>query len=350
MKIIFVSLICFLTSLSQAAPATRGAMNPDISANFLGLYQNSTGLSDDRTVVPHNGFTLQEAELQFTADVDPYLRAVALLAFKQENGSVEYGVDPEEVYLETISVPGVTLKAGKFKMAVGRHNLLHTHAFPFIDAPLIQQRLLGDEGLNDNGISAAALIPAKWYSEMTLQGFSLSNTDMFGSPRSGDIGGLIHLKNLWDLSADSTLEFGATGASGKNELDNVASLWGVDLTYKWRPSDGGKYSSYSWSTEFLSGNRRGRVGENLGGIATWFQFQFDQRWWFQARYEYLGLPHADTTPYQIKETILLGFFPSEFSGIRLQVDNVTTQGISKDEQKIALQYNVSIGAHPAHAY
>ncbi|OQW47244.1 MAG: hypothetical protein A4S09_15740 [Proteobacteria bacterium SG_bin7] len=359
--------VFLLASLSQAAP--RGSMNPDISATFLGLYQNSSRLSDDRTVVPHNGFTLQEAEIQFTADIDPYLRAMAVFAFAQENGSTEFAAEPEEVYLETISLPRVTLKAGKFRTAFGRHNTFHTHIFPFIDAPVIHQKLLGDEGLNESGVSAAVLVPAKWYSEVTVQGISLSNSNMFGewtnastnsvsgSRNSGNVGALVHLKNLWDLTSDSTFEFGATGVSGKNSFDLVSSFWGIDMTYKWRPNEGGKYQSYVWSMEFLSGNRKGFTDgttgastENLGGIATWFQWQFAQRWWAQARYEYFGLPHPDAIPHQIKESILLGFFPSEFSGIRLQLDNITTQRIADDELRIGLQYNVSIGAHPAHTY
>src|SRR4051812_21862132 len=54
-------------------PLSKGkAFNPDISANFLGLILRDTGSSNNPGVVPHNGLSLQEAELQFTSDVDPY--------------------------------------------------------------------------------------------------------------------------------------------------------------------------------------------------------------------------------------------------------------------------------------
>ena len=53
---------------------------------------------------------------------------------------------------------------------MGKHNQLHTHAFPFILAPLINLNLLGDEGLSDVGFSTAILLPAtSWFSELTLQ-------------------------------------------------------------------------------------------------------------------------------------------------------------------------------------
>src|SRR3989338_178378 len=145
-------------SISTATVSKGKAFNPDIGANFLGLWQRGTGISDNRTAVPHNGFSLQEAELQFSADVDTYLKAVALFSVKQESGEAGFGIDPEEVYVESISLPGVTVRAGKFKLAMGKHNQLHAHAFPFIDAPLIHQQLLGDEGLNEPGAAAAVLL------------------------------------------------------------------------------------------------------------------------------------------------------------------------------------------------
>jgi hypothetical protein len=360
------------TSLAVAAepPAGAGkAFNPDISANFLGLWQHGTGLSNDRGAPPANGFSLQEAELQFTADVDPYLRASALFSVAQEPtgtpGELEWGIDPEEVYLETISLPVVTLKVGKFKLALGKHNQLHTHAFPFIDAPLIHQALLGDEGVNEVGLSAAALIPASWYSELIVQGFSPTNDTLFndtasGTPtRSGDVGALVRWKNLLDLSDDLTAELGLGGLEGKNGLRETASVLAGDLTFKWRPSEGGKYQALIWSTEYLRGRHpislldpaTGTSTINrLGGIASWVQYQFAERWWVQARFERLGLPHAEGVPSRTRQSALFGFFPSEFTGLRLQYDHENRGPRGKADHTVAFQYNISIGAHPAHAY
>lgn len=343
---------------SELQRSSKGRVfNPDVGANFLGLFQRGTALSDDRSQVPHNGFSMQEAELQLNSDVDPYSRAAVLLSIHQESGSEEFVIDPEEIYLESISLPFVTIRAGKMKLAMGKHNQLHTHAFPFIDAPIVHQQLLGDEGLNETGLSAAVLVPVSWYSEVLVQAFNPSNEDLFNSPKSGDIGGLGHLKNLWDLSEDLTVELGISGTTGKNQLDRSSTVIGTDLTFKWRPSIKGRYRSLIWSTEYLSGDRRGFIdatsGEStqkLGGLATWLQYQFGERWWLQGRYEYSGLPRSDAVPFQTRQSALLGFFPSEFSGVRLQYDRTTTQGIGTPDHTFALQYNVSIGAHPAHAY
>jgi hypothetical protein len=360
----FLTFFLFLlgTTAFAEAPVNSGAVgagkafNPDISVNFLGLAEHDTSLSSDRTQSPHNGIQLQEAELQAFADVDPYLKAVALFSISQKSGSTDFGIDPEEVYVESISLPVVTLRAGKFKMALGRHNQLHTHAFPFIDAPLIHQRLLGSEGLNESGVSAAALLPMPWYSELTLQGFSLANSNLFNSQASGDWGELAHFKNLWDLSDETTLEFGLSDANGENQYSHKANVFGSDLTMKWRPEQGGKYQALIWSTEYLLGSRPGLVDANgksqqkLGGLATWLQYQFAERWWVEGRYEYVGIGRSPGNQQANKQSALLAFLPSEFSGLRLQVDRLNDSSRQRVDHAVAFQYNVTIGAHPAHSY
>ncbi len=381
----FAAALAFSLALSAPASAqfysqsrsigvpgfTKGkAFNPDIGVNFLGLVQRGTGLSDSRTAVSHNGLALQEAEFQFSADVDPYFRAAALFSVAQEAGTAGYGIDPEEIFLETISLPRVTLRAGKFKLALGKHNQLHTHAFAFIDAPLIHQTLLGDEGLNEAGVSAGVLLPVDWYSEFIVQGYSPGNETLYGPQRldanglsvSGsnsakDVAALARLKNLWDLTDDFTMELGFSGTTGRNQFDRKSTVLGGDLTFKWRPAVGGKYHALIWSTEYLYGWNRGLTNaataapaEKLGGGATWVQYQFAERWWAQARFEYVGSPHDDAIPIRNKQSALLGFFPSEFSGLRLQYDHLKTQGAQKADHTVAFQYNVGIGAHPAHAY
>src|SRR6185295_19409236 len=151
----------------------------------------------------------------------------------QKAGTTEFGIDPEEVFLETISLPSVTLRAGKFKAALGKHNMLHTHAYPFIDAPLINQVLLGDEGLNEVGFSAAVLLPSPWFSEFTAQLVTNSNDTLYNSPSSKDMAGVGRLKNLFDLTDDLTMEMGVSGTVGRNMFSKTSSVVAGDLTFKW---------------------------------------------------------------------------------------------------------------------
>ncbi len=361
-RLLAVALSSFLFYFPAARAASGKAFNPDLSANFLGLIRQGTGISNNRSNPDHNGVRLQEAEIQLSSDVDVYFKAVALFSVSQTdttpaaNGSTEYGIDPEEVYLETISLPGVTIRAGKMKLGLGKHNQLHTHAYPFIDAPLFQSALVGDEGLNETAVSAAVLVPAPWFSEITVQGFTPGNSELYRSRESGEIGALVRLKNLWDLSDDTTLEFGLSGTRGKNSLEKTATAYGGDLTVKWRPSEGGKYRSLIWNSEYLGANRKGLTDGSgndvakLGGLTTYVQYQFAERWWAQARGEVLGLPKPTEFARVTKQSALLAFLPSEFSGLRLQYDHTKADDREKSDHTVSFQYNITIGAHPAHAY
>ena len=94
MKAIYVLLILLVSTGAHAQKLkSRGnAFNPDIGINVLFLNQNSDRDGSE------DGIKLQEAELQFSSDVDAYFTAKALFAVAKENGA--YGIEPEEVYKE----------------------------------------------------------------------------------------------------------------------------------------------------------------------------------------------------------------------------------------------------------
>lgn len=350
--IIMVFFTQFITCNTAFAQETKSKpLNPDIGINFLGLLATGGGISNESNASPRQGFSLQEAELQFASDVDPYSKAYITMAVSKEAGEEEFGIEPEEVYVVSSKISQVSLQAGKFKLALGKHNQLHKHAYPFINAPLIHEQILGDEGINEVGFGAAWLIPTSWYMELIGQAFSLSNEELFGASKASNTGGLLKLKNLWDLSDSTTMELGLAGLSGKNSREEIetTSVFAIDLTFKWRPVDGGKYQAFIWSNEYLFAQNRNENSDHLGGLASWIQYQFAQRWWIQARYEYVGKPKESDVASQDKRSLLIGFFPSEFSGLRLQYDHKTTEG-EEGEHSVMLQYNFSIGAHPAHAY
>lgn len=332
----------------RSLAASGNSMNPNISANFLGIFRRGTGLTNDATVHPHNGFALQEAELQIFADVDPYFKANAVLAVAPN--AAEWAIEPEEVFMESTAIPVVTLKAGKFKAAMGKHNTLHTHAYPFIDAPLINQAVLGDEGLNEPGLSLSALVPVSWFLEITLQGIANRNSTLFGSSSSGDLAGVLNVRNLWDLTADATFELALFGATGNNSSGSTSQAYGADLIFKWRPTEGGKYSALIWGNEYLgSTNRLNAAGEVQNGLATWLQWQFAQQWWLQGRFEKTGLFSSPAITGADKQSLLVGYNPSEFSGFRLQVDRQNPVNTIVAYTG-SLQFSITVGAHPAHSY
>ncbi len=373
MKLYFCKFIIILLLPSFAlAQSKAGAFTPDISVNALLLYQNSNR-GNDPLAEPQNGATLQESELQFVADVDPYTKFTSTFSIHPDvNTNVvphtsEYKIEPEELFVDTLQLPSVNLRVGKFKAAFGRHNQMHTHAFPFVDAPLINDQLFGTEGLNDVGVSAAALIPQMpWFSEMTGQVLSGRNEgdSYFNSRSPNDSVLLLHYKNLWELTEELTAEWGLSGAQGKNSFQDASSIYqsgktvfyGTDLTFKWRPLVGGKNHAIVWSSEYIHRQIDRPTSKNEGqGYASWVQYQFASRWWVQVRSEYLEVKDSSLTaplailPFQRKYTALLAFLPSEFSGMRLQYSHLE-DGKETPEEKVLLQLNFLIGSHPAHSY
>ena len=351
----------FLSSLLQAQSGTTdlralkagSSLNPGVSLNALTLYKQSRQEDGFESTQP-NGFLLQEVELQFLADVDPYLRASAALSIHPQDSTgtsssePRYAIDPEEVFVETTSIPYVTFKAGRFHAALGRHNLLHTHAFPFIDAPLINQELLGGEGLTETGLSISALAPTPWFLELTTQGFQGQSSALFGNPDSSPFASVSRLRSALDLSDDFTMDLGLSQAIGKNSYHTQTKVVGADLTFKWRPSVGGKYSAFVLGAEYLEGVIPDRPSRShLLGFSTYVQYQFAQRWWVQARSE--GMTDRILGTKEKKYSALLGFFPSEFSGVRLQLDHHLNAD-SKIQNRVYLQGNYTIGAHLAHTY
>ena len=109
-----------------------------------------------------------------------------------------------------------------------------------------------------------------------------------------------------------------------------------------------------WTSEFIAkeSHEEGSLWRGRGFVS-FVQYQFAQRWWLQSRGEYLKLNSSDpadpTHEVKQKQSVLVAFLPSEFSGFRLQYDHLRDDQL-KDEHKLSLQMSFSIGAHPAHLY
>lgn len=366
-----IYFLCF--SLDETAFAAPSSLNPDMSFNALMLYRNSSrGNYIDSA--EQNGPSIQEAELQLFSNVDPYSKLNAVLSIHQDAPAAgkrdgDWKVEPEELFIDTTEIPLVTIRVGKFKGFLGKHNTLHTHVFPFIDAPLINTVLMGDEGLNDVGFSAGVLIPFPWFAEFTGQVFSgrTETTDASGAYfNSGSTNQNVlvgHIKNLLDLNDSLTAEAGISVASGANEFADanglnqpgVTQFYGADLTFKWRPIEGGKSRALVWSTEYMNRKINRPLSVNsAGGFASWLQWQFAERWWLNMRGDYLEASDNDAAPLSIPQvsrryTALLAYLPSEFSSVRFQYSQLS-DGKAELEKKFLLQLNFTIGAHPAHSY
>ena len=123
-----------------------------------------------------NGFNFREAEIAFTASVDPYFDAEAYLAVDGDGN-----IDLEEAFFQTRALPyGLRVKGGKFLSDFGYINRQHPHQWDFVDQNLPYLNLLGDHGLQDTGVQLTWLPELPVY---TLLGFEALQGDqeIFGA-------------------------------------------------------------------------------------------------------------------------------------------------------------------------
>jgi hypothetical protein len=371
-----------LSDRTQGLGLTRD-YNPAIGANMLlgGAYLSDSPALPEHVgeTYPQSGFLFQEAELALAAAVDPYFRGDLIIAFHYHHD--EFHVHVEEGFITTLSLPKVTFRAGKFYLPFGKHNMLHTHAFPFIDAPLPLVYFFGEEGLNEIGMEASALLPLPWFSEISAYAANGNNDLLFASEKSKDLiyGG--KWRNFFDFEKDVSLEVGGSYVAGKNRAGGWTHVYGGDLTLRWKPVQ--RYKQVIWQTEWMRMTRSSSIADALqankcdgdnppdvcqalklqndvasgaGGLSSYVAVQFAQRFWVQARFDTVGWPMGDLKDPIYRGTGLIAFVPTEFSAIRLQYSYTRggspSQDIAqtKNVHQVMLQFNVSIGAHPAHGY
>ena len=299
-----------------------------------------------------SGFDLQEIELRFTAFADPYVKGDLTLAMHGASG-----IEVEEGYVVAQSLPrGLGLRAGKFFLPFGKQNRLHTHQFPFVEVPLVNREFLGPEGLNDIGVEVSYLLPLPWFSEIRVGAFEGSEEGPFRSEKGEDLAYLGRWGHLWDLGSSTTLGLGGSYAGGRNGVASggLAQFVGGDLTIKWIPLRRAQYRGVTFQTEYLWS----KVDENeyeyeaptQGGLVSHLQVRMSRRWWLGGRLDALGLPkELEDDPDQRRASVLLALVPSEFSALRFQYSAHQVED-QETQHLFQVQFNFTIGSHPAHAY
>jgi hypothetical protein len=329
------------------------SFNPDISLNgdFLAMYRNHEGHK------PTAKFDFRELELGFSGAVDPYTRADVIATIAHEDN--EYKADLEEAYLTFLQLPyNLQARVGKYRAEFGRANPIHLHALPWVDYPLVIQRYFGEEGLSGTGGELSWLVPNPWkqFVSLTYEIMNNDNDKLFAGDQADDLTHMLRLKTFRDLSPASTLELGASFATGPNDHghgSHRSTVEGFDVTYRWKPKDAGLYRSFLWQTEVLAAQADIRGGqESTWGMYSAAEYQFARQWKFGLRFDQTQLPFNSSLREQAYSAYLT-FLQSEFIFWRLAYmymdRNFRDEGVS-DEQRIMLQLNFTLGTHPAHKY
>jgi hypothetical protein len=249
------------------------------------------------------------------------------------------------------------------------HGLLHTHAFPFIQAPIIMGNTIGEEGFKDPGIEASWLTPLPWFAELTGGVYQAIATDDehpldFRSTRHDNVPFLGHFKNQVNLNDATTLELGASFLQGRGGDGNLHSAAGGDVTVRNVPPRSSNRRGWILQGEYLQkgATAGGTYAKEANGWYGSFQYRLSQVWWAgvrgeQARDSFTDFLVDDTgAPIAGKVTrgsVNVAWTPSEFSFVRLEYSHAEADdgyGLEPTDNRVLVLISYTIGYHPAHAY
>ncbi|MCH7494647.1 MAG: hypothetical protein IH825_00950 [Candidatus Marinimicrobia bacterium] len=328
-------------------------MNPNIGliTKFTGDALAIGEIEIDEEEGSPEGFNFHEVELSFQMVIDPYARADFFIAFLPEEEAVEL----EEAFITVFSLPfDLRAKAGIIRTKLGRLNPIHPPEVVFVDYPLPLEMYFGGEGLVGTGVSVSYLIPNKWdlFWEATFEVTNGDNEMIFNGNSTNDLAYNGHFSSFFNLGDNSALLLGGTAMSGVNdELGlNRTNVYGIDITYKWRPLRRQLYKSFTWQTEFFFLDREEGTPENIkaAGFYSYMEYQLGRRWFVLGRYDRAELTDNSGNASE-KYVAALTYFPSNFQTIRLQ--STTSKDFTGESSTLlSLQWNFVIGAHGAHIY
>jgi len=329
---------------STTATGVSNALNPAISMNglFEGTWRDPRGEAD--------GLTIREVEMAMTSIVDPYFKANVSVGYEPDRTGPGAEVALEEAYATVLtSLPsGVGLRVGRMLMPFGRQNQLHTHAFPFIEAPLASRETIGPESAGDVALEGTYNPDFPWYMNLrTWLGDGAVEGVYDGASR--DLAEGARLENLWDLSEATSLEGAASFWGGPGLTGERRRFYGADLRVKYRDPRKTYGRAAEASAELIVDTGDGR--EDRVGLSTLARTRVGRRWWVGGGYSLLSsIPEGTTDRVSAHEVRgQVAFVPSEFSALRLELvwlDPV----VSDTELSLHAQMNFTIGPHPAHAY
>lgn len=291
------------------ARASFNALNPGITA--FGDVIGQLGVQGG-DIAPGSTIYLRSLEVELRADVDPFAKADAVIAWEQEappldGGPAEgFGSEPEEAYVDLVALPArLSARVGKFRVPFGIINRTHPHDLPWTDAP----ELLGEEGYNDTGAVLSWLVPLG-QSALTLTGGALAGTPFDEAGLTADLAGLARAELFVGTGplgfslggsalADSASLQGPINTLVPSSYTAPRPIVGGDATFRWRPDP-----------------RRGIIlmGEIVQDLSADAPVGYAAVQWQMARMWYLGARQDFGTP---RTGVYLTGYTSEFLRLRV---------------------------------
>jgi hypothetical protein len=254
---------------------------------------------------------------------------------------------------------------------MGRNNAQHLHHQNFTRRPLMTGLLFGTDGFRGPGAQLSLLLPTPWFATLYGEAFGIgASEEPAGVTTFGGGGRLVPvnltytgvLEQFFEIGESTSLLLGANVATGKAysclgmepcDPTMVASprstLWGGDLTLKWKPPNVARtYSSVQWTTEWFA-RTLAAGGPTEGAGYSDVVVQIARRFYVGARFDITGLPAGANVPRRYGAAGSLTFAASEYSRVRFYLQELMGAGVASTTVGF-LQVEYSMGAHGAHAY
>ncbi|NOH96649.1 TonB-dependent receptor [Vibrio sp. 99-70-13A1] len=377
--------------LSLISPLAVGAPDIDLGVVLDGAYQSEArqwGMRD-------KGFGLGHSEILLSSNIDQNFRGQLITVLATHGGATEFEL--EEAFIETLSMPlGFKVKAGRLLSNVGYLNSKHLHEDAFSDRPAVYRAVFGSHYFDD-GVQVSWLAPTETFIAASYEMFSGKGWDVgYSDPATVgvytanlQIGDDVDESNSWRVGLSTMYNANGEGfvaqetSGGSHDHSShdhgdhshshgpsVTGKWihGVDMTWKWAPQGNYKQENLRATAEaWLIDDRYDEQMESIPnaddqayGWYTELAYQFSPNWTVSGRYGEMNAVtgdvhwhvdhyHGELSQSDIQETdIALDWHGSHFGRVRTQITH--EQLTEKSQTIFTVQYIMSFGAHPAHAF
>ncbi len=349
------------TKVFKSGQRALQAINPEISVTGDAYGQfilNKDGFREGA----RTGAYFRTLDIHFQGGLDPFSLTKAVVEFHPD------GVELGEAYVTWANfLPKISLTAGKFRQQFGVVNRWHVHALDQFDYPLALTTILGEDGLNQIGLSFNWLMPSVTAdaNNLIVEITNGQNNQLFGGELFSFPSILVHLKNYYDLSRDTYLEFGLTGMYGKNNvkgfingekiIENTRNtyLGGADLTIFWEPVNKALYKSLLWRSEIfyvdkeISSNYKVKA---FGGYS-YLEYKFAEQWQIGARFDYTQpFEVSNNSEYSYQIVPYVTWWQSHWVRMRLQYSYMNGNVLPESANTLRLQMVWAVGPHKHDRY
>lgn len=338
------------------------AINPELSITGDSRAQavfNKDGFNDDT----RTGFNYRTVGIHFQSSLDPFSFMKAVVEFHPD------GVEFAEAYATWSNLlPKVSVTAGKFRQQFGVVNRWHDHSLDQYDYPLAMTTILGEDGINQTGVSFQWLMPSLWANANTLylQITNGANEQLFSGSQFSFPAVLARLTNYYDLSENTYLDVGFSGMTGQNNLrgyDNegnivkeqqrTTNLAGMDLTLFWEPLNRAHYHSFLWRSELYYADKQ-LIGnahiKALGGYS-YVEYKLNERFQAGVRYDYTQPFTENNNGQYIRQVVpYITWWQSHWARFRLQLNHKDGSGFTQADNVLLLQLTWAAGPHKHDRY